>query len=292
MISPLFKMFGGGQINMGSAPFLQNGNIDFVGQTGNASKVVIDIGVYDGIETAEAVAKGFVVFAFEPINEHIDVIMAHFAAQGLSEHIRFINLTEVLISEFGGDLSEMERALTKERLLSQYPISTNPQTGFCYLFQAAAAQEFDKVVMTNGGAWTQLIPDGITNAGEGLPSTVVTVPVSRMVHHDVFWFKSDTQGYELTVLRGAVDLFRNHNVLSLTIEFWPYVIQRLYGDDGIEQLMTFLEQQLQIRVCFPSRTDEFGLLFDHELDTAEFVQRSIDIAEQREAQFFDDLTCF
>lgn len=301
-ISPMFKMFGGGMNSMKSeiAPFLARDAIDFVASNG-ATKVIIDIGVLDGTESARAVQRGFTVFAFEPINEHIDMIVRHFAALDLSNRIRFMNVTHLLMNDLHGDLSKLQKLLTKEYAIKQFPLSDigdHSRLGFCYLFQAAASDDFKVITMFNSGAGSDMT-NTAPGPERGAPSTVVTLPVSSVVHHDVFWFKSDTQGNELSVLRGAVGLFQNYRVYSLTIEFWPIVLQRIYGENGVNDLMVHMEKALGLTTCFLSRTDEFGLLFDRSVTVPEFVVMSLKVAALRDdgdpqtcCGFFDDLTCF
>ena len=298
IVSPMFKMFGGGMGNMVSAPFLTRNQIDFVGRSG-ASKIVIDIGVLDGAEAAQAVTKGFTVFSFEPISESITRILQTFEARNLSDRVKLINLTHSLENDFDWDLSKFQRSLTKEYALEHFPLSQiggDSHLGFCYLFQAAASDDFQVLKMMNSGAMTDM-SNTAPGAGKGAPSTVVTVPISSFIYQDVFWLKSDTQGHELSVLRGAVDLFQNYRVHSLTIEFWPIVLQKMYGKNGVNDLMVHMEQELGLRICFLSRTDQFSLLFDRSVTIPEFVEMSLKVADEQDngnnnIGFWDDLTCF
>lgn len=295
--SPLFKMFGGGQANMGVAPFLRNPAFHDLIRKNDVQKTVIDIGVFDGEETAQAVRNGFTVFAFEPIDEHIHKILATFSRMKLSERIKFVNLTAKLIEEHDDDIQKFQQSLTKEYLLGEYPlieVKHKEDHGFCYLFQAAASNDYSKITMKGAGVWTEMSGTAL-NSGNGVPSTVVTVPISDFIHHDVFWFKSDTQGRELSVLRGAVPLFQNHKVHSMTIEYWPLMIERIYGRDGIKDLLELIEQQLGLRMCFPSRIDEFRLLFGRTVGISEFITMTREVqhlVSGPKVPFYDDLTCF
>jgi len=300
-ISPLFKMFGGGMQNGGVAQFLGSwAGPDFtrILQRSGSQKVIIDIGVYDGGEAALAVKRGYTVFAFEPVNEHIHLILDHFANQTLSDRIKFVNLTAMFLDEFGGDFNKMQRSLTKQRMLKEYPlieVSPGKSKGFCYLFQAGASDVYNKTVVQGAGVWTEL--SGTTAPrSQRHPSwsTVITVPVSDFIHHDVFWFKADVQGRELSVLRGAVNLFQRHRVQAMTIEYSPKFITNLYGENGIKNLLELIEQELRLRVCFPSMTDELRLLFDRSVNITEFIKLSREVEDlgRGRTYFFDDLTCF
>jgi len=312
IVSPLFKMFGGGQMLDDQAAFVKPAhieyiggpdhpfeiNIDFVGKTGNKPKVLVDIGVFDGHEAAMAVNKGFTVFGFEPINGHINWIHHRFQREGVFDRLRFINMTDLLINDFDDDIHKLQQALTPDYVLEQFPPQLNDEgKGFCYLFQAATSNDFAKIQMADRGSGSDMsnVSPG-SNKGnvEGKEvSTVVTLPVSVLVRHDVFWFKTDTQGHELAVLQGAEELFQNHNVYAVTLEFWPSALIQHNGDDGVRKLMDLLER-LGFRTCFQSNTQEFGLLFDRSVGVEEFVEMALsvkDVVHFHQLTWFDDLTC-
>ena len=298
--SPLFKMFGGGQGNSVSADFLSAKHIDFVGKNGNKSMVIVDIGVYNGHEAALAVASGFTVFGFEPINKHIHDTFRSFKHHGLSDRIKFINLTALLLDEFDDDLSKLEQFLTKDHALREYPLSdvtASNGKGFCYLFQAATSNEFKKIIMEGRDTVSDMANTSPGRNGGGHPlSTVVTLPVSRIVFHDVFWFNSDTQGHELPVLEGAVPLFQEYNVHAMTIEFWPAIINKHYGEDGLWRLLKIMEQELGLRMCFLSMTNDWAytLLHHKTMGLEEFYWSVWAIKDELtvyEFPWFDDLTC-
>ena len=85
----------------------------------------------------------------------------------------------------------------------------------------AAGDKHGKLIFENQEASTSFV--AVRDRADFDSSTTVQVPVERVDnvvprHFDFFLFKTDTQGFELDVLKGAEDILR-HNVFLLVIEF-------------------------------------------------------------------------
>jgi len=188
LISSLFKLFGASRGGT-AVPFLQDESVNVHAQD---SYCIVDVGVFNGIEAARAVERGFTVFGFEPITPHIHAVTATFDAKGLSKFLRFVNLTKILVDDFGGELSMLKQSF--ERNKDRYPLadrSANEGKGMMYLFQAAVAHDFGQSIMQNAGLYSNM--NATTKHMTTEHSTVVHVPVSSIVFHDVFWFKTGMQ---------------------------------------------------------------------------------------------------
>ena len=298
IISPLLKLVGGGMKNMETPKFMQangfhltkNGfaltknGFDLTKTDPLQDVVIIDIGVYDGDEAVAAVKKGFTVYAIEPINKHIDIIHEAFAKNGLKERMKFINLTQIYEAENDAvDAVKEYLRQTKKEWIPQ-------KDGFMYLFQAAASNEYGVTKMKGAGAWTSMNTNNVPrNQINGPVSTAITVPISDIVERDVMWFKSDTQGFEILSLKGAIDLFQNYKVDYVYIEFWPNAIIKNFGETGIADLMLVMQNDLKRTVCYPSRTDDVKFVSSKNLNIAEF-----DTAYKKfrgDFDYFDELIC-
>eukprot|EP01083_Nonionella_stella_P285714 972652_1 len=89
IISPLLKLFGGGMTNDEVNPmFLMQ---DYIQLDDQNDKILVDVGMYDGIAAAQAVTKGYTVFGFEPMPSHIQKIFETFNTKKLSQKKKFVN---------------------------------------------------------------------------------------------------------------------------------------------------------------------------------------------------------
>ena len=250
IISFLLKYTGTSLSNGAAAPLVTKNSFKLSTTDPLLDLTMVDIGVYDGGEAAKAVDKGFTVYAFEPINSHIGNIRRTFAENGLQDKMKVINLTKIY-----------EDANSNVDAVKEYLIKTKqewiPQMdGFMYLFQAAASNEYGVSEMKDAGVWSSMNTNNVPGNQSNSPvSTVITVPISDIVERDIMWFKSDTQGFETLALKGAIDLFQNYKVDHLWIEFWPWAIIKNFGENGIQNLLLLLQNELNRKVCYPTRPD-------------------------------------
>lgn len=186
-----------------------NDDYPFLGSMRGDHRVVVDIGLKDGIETRMAVESGFVVYSFEPVPDHCEESRRALRMRNLTYHD-----------------AQLDR---QGELLSPLP-EPEPGKGICYLFCVAAGAIHE---------WKTFYQDPTTGFGssfhdpvakhwanersgrENYTYDVQVVPISQYVKTDIYFLKSDTQGHEVEVLKGARELFERHVVRLVGIEFWP-----------------------------------------------------------------------
>jgi len=91
---------------------------------------------------------------------------------------------------------------------------------------------------------------------QGKQITVPVVRIDDIISPDtkVFLLKTDTQGNELGVLRGAKELLSNGSVQYLQLEFWPAAI-RSAGEDPVELLNFIYNIGMDCYEVFSKRKD-------------------------------------
>eukprot|EP01084_Bolivina_argentea_P002560 4736_1 len=292
IISPLLKLFGGGMTNDEVNPmFLMQ---DYIQLDDQNDKILVDVGMYDGIAAAQAVTKGYTVFGFEPMPSHIQKIFETFNTKKLSQNIQFINITNIFVESLNSDVNKLRDLFTKEYAIKQYPIKTitnESSYGILYLFQCAVSHTIDVIRMREMGVWSNIGSATNDKSNLDMLPLIVVIPLHLIVYHNVLWFKTDTQGYEYNVLRGSVNLFTNYNVTILTFEYWPWKMQEIYGNDAVKDLLQLCKNELLLDMCFPSRKDGNQFSFSKQISTEQFVNLTLDIESQFHRGFWDDMTC-
>jgi len=247
--------------------FSVNGLPHFLLQKVDRQKIIVDVGLKDGQETMAAVKSGYIVYAFEPVAEFVADITKKMKMKKLDFHL-------VKLSETG----ELRSVLPEPK----------PGKGIAYIFQAAAGSEPSvKTIYVDG--FSTSLTDPVAK-GKGKPQKVQMVKISDYVQSDVFFFKVDAQGFDLEVLRGAEDLFRNQVVRLISVELWPKGLS--HAGATIDELLEYLMIDLSYR-CFDTRVGK-GTQLGHVETYDGYLQYTnglFDSTRNARTGFFDDLTC-
>ena len=192
---------------------------------GSRSGVVVDIGLgQDAKETLDAVEAGFTVYSFEMNPNSILKIKQIVHLRNLSARVHFITYAQ------GPD------GWAKP----QWDIAPKPRSGggFAYIFLAGLTDQLGAVSVNEDGnnigslggkesrkKWEQgLVP--MLTLRRALPPWVKSI----------LFVKIDTQGWELKVLKGAMDYLSNHRVQYVQFEFSPWLMKRQGTGDPQELL--------------------------------------------------------
>eukprot|EP00854_Cymbomonas_tetramitiformis_P030828 gene30828-38630_t len=241
-----------------------NEDYPFLGSARGDHRAVVDVGLKDGVETRMAVESGFVVYSFEPVPDHCAETRHALEKRNLTYH-------DVELDRHGN-------------LLNPLP-EPEPGKGICYLFCVAAGAAH---------GWSTFYQDPTTGYGSSFHDPVAkdhatrvdnqnssskkytlevqVVPISQFVNTDVYFFKSDTQGHEIDVLKGARELFQRHIVRLVGIEFWPKGLKSAGASP--ESLMDMLHS-LEL-LCF-DRGNQRDELVHHLEDFTSYMKVALDI---------------
>ena len=182
-----------------------------------AGQFVVDIGLgYDAQETRLAVKNGFVVFSFDLLPTNIRLIKEAVADDS---RFAFVELQR-----------QGEHWVVPE--LQQPPAGK----GFAYVFNAAVADEETTVRFPENlpRSYTQSILDGKRNgAGIEVPVLPLKKFLPKWLSH-IDYLKIDTQGYELKVMNGCLDMLQHTRYIAY--EFSPWLMKRAHSGDPMELL--------------------------------------------------------
>lgn len=173
--------------------------------------VVVDVGTFDGADyTIPAYKLGYTVFSFELTPNNQAKALANFKGRGLEE---------------GKDFTVIEPTAANH---TGYNTSRRPHI---YFFKAGASSEAKEVKIS--GDWELA---GISSEGSagGVTGYVVRLDDIVSAEERVYMFKSDTQGHELGVFKGADKLLRG-KVGLMQFEFWPAGL-RSHGFEPLDAL--------------------------------------------------------
>ena len=182
-----------------------------------AGQFVVDIGLgYDAQETRLAVKNGFVVFSFDLLPTNIRLIK-----DAVADDSRFVF---VELQRQGDHWVVPE--------LQQPPAGK----GFAYVFNAAIADEETTVRFPENAprSYTQSILDGKRNgAGIEVPVLPLKKFLPKWLSH-IDYLKIDTQGYELKVMNGCLDMLQHTRYIAY--EFSPWLMKRAHSGNPMELL--------------------------------------------------------
>ncbi|KAK3252698.1 hypothetical protein CYMTET_38014 [Cymbomonas tetramitiformis] len=241
-----------------------NDDYPFLGSMRGDHRVVVDVGLKDGIETRMAVESGFVVYSFEPAPDHCEETRRKLRERNLTYH-------DVQLDRLG-------------ELLSPLP-EPEPGKGISYLFCVAAGAEHgwktfyqDPTMAGYGSSFHDPVAKHWATEIDKEPGLkkyifdVQVVPISQYVKTDVYFLKSDTQGHDVDVLKGARELFERHVVRLVGVEFWPKGLISAGQSPG--SLMDVLHSYNLL--CFDqaggSNADKRDELVHHPEDFASFMK--------------------
>ena len=133
--------------------------------------------------------------------------------------------------------------------------------GFAYIFFAGAGDvhrtalismegfgaSFVKGVWRGGVNHTQSANVSIVRVDDVIPST-----------YDVFWFKIDTQGFELNVMHGSANVLNSGRVLMFSFEVWPRGLTA--NGVTVREVVQFVVRHTCMTHCWPIDYEQFGAI--------------------------------
>ena len=235
-IHSLMREWGCGHHNMEAPKLLPRGG-GGIGATAasNEREVLVDIGLgLDAMETATAVLNGFIVIAFEPMPENM-----HAVQKALNRHVNSGTAKTV-------NYIEMERGADGNWTM---PPLAKPAAGHghAYVIRAAVGDVDGTVMLPKAGTDGVLGSIASANATASLQlNAIAAVPTPQVkldtVMQGLPWvthvrlLKIDTQGFELKVLRGAMDSLKAGLFTYVQYEFSPWLMQRGALGDPLQLL--------------------------------------------------------
>lgn len=175
-----------------------------------ARPLVVDVGLYDGQETVAAALAGYAVLSFEPVIGHIKKVQENLRKNNITFHYFDLSPSETVPS------SDTVKTAMDDLLAATHGRKAGP----VLLFHAAASDR-------SGDAHIHV--PGLGQASSFTDARILNAPTEhvKVVALDdvvastarVSVFKTDTQGFELAVLRGAERMLRRTSVCIS--EFWP-----------------------------------------------------------------------
>ena len=269
-IYPLLREWGCGHHNLQVPKLL-------LPRDGGAGQWVVDIGLgSDASETLAAVRSGFVVFSFEPLLANIQSIRAIVAKSSNERKVTFLSATWIVAAarhglrkglggaERGGWTWQAVDALgVKVEARSWASVSAalsdlvasragNKASGQAIIVHAALDATPGVAFMPAGNA-TSLTESIGNTPGRGnrlrVPKLTLddALPWRDIGAPSVHFIKIDTQGWELKVLKGAMQLLAARRVRYLLFEFSPWLMQQEETGNPLE-LLELLPQMGA--VCF------------------------------------------
>ena len=207
-LSALFRHMGVSQANMHVSPLISSADSP-------ERRTIIDVGSNNGDDySLNSLKKHHKVYSFEPmppIWQEFKNTMVHFLDK----------VIEIPVIPGEKAVFPMDhQAVRSDRL---------------YFIHAAASDRTAKLSVPNRGLMTSIIDQTFFNNPGGAMIDIATVVIDDYIDEDIFLFKTDTQGHEYSVLKGAEKLLKTRKVSYLTLEFWPAAI-RNSGADPLELL--------------------------------------------------------
>ncbi len=206
-------------------------------ESGGVGEVIVDVGLgTDAKETLDAVIKGFIVLAFEPMPYNMATIRRSVRQRALHSHVTYIEMKRA------ADGSWRMPPLPMPRLRGQN------QVGHAYIINAAVGAEDGTVKLPATSATSGALGSIVDSVNDGTP--VPQVKLDTVLPEwaaNVLLLKIDTQGYELRVLRGAVESLRARRFTYVLYELSPWLMIR--GGLGDPQELLRLMPEMNA-LCF------------------------------------------
>jgi FkbM family methyltransferase len=271
-IYPLLREWGCGHHNLQVPKLL-------LPSDGGAGQWVVDIGLGpEATETLAAVRSGFVVFSFEPLLANIQSIRAIVAKSSNTRKVTFLSATWIVAAarhgvhkELGGaeggwTWQAVDALGVKVEARSWASVSAalsdlvasragNKASGQAIIVHAALDATPGVAFMPAGNATSFTESIGNTGRGNGLRSRLRVpkltlddaLPWKDIGAPPVHFIKIDTQGWELKVLKGAMQLLAARRVRYVLYEYSPWLMQQQETGNPLE-LLELLPQMGA--VCF------------------------------------------
>ena len=169
-------------------------------------RLIIDVGACDGSDWAVPAAKkrGHTVLAFEPMPANRERFMDTVKNNGMQDRTEIVNLSSLGIAQ-------------------TWPLNSD---GKIFLFGACVSDKVESMQLHAEGELASIHPQNLyptsdLNTGKQ-PINVKALRLDSIVaNQHVHLLKIDTQGHELSVLRGAQRLFKEARINIVELEFWP-----------------------------------------------------------------------
>jgi len=269
-------------------------DIPFFRAEHSGNKVIAIVGMWKGNEVYHAVWAGYIVYAFEPnmfyinqVAKKIDNFNSSKRGQ-ITPHRRYY----IVKLDKNGNLIE--------------PIPPPPRhllyNGFCYFIPAGASDFHGQLPLMLSESASSFIDPELRNRTE-----TVMVPITRIdsiITSNVHFMKVDTQGFEVSALKGASNLFDRGMIRSVMVEHEPLLLEpspvRVSGHlrspingNGSKELIELLTIDLKLS-CFwvranAAKNTQYRL---HPEDIPSFVTYVSDVANSRRHQQFSALGDF
>lgn len=182
-------------------------DLDPVGRT------IVDVGLLDCHAVVDAVRRGFVVHAFEPVPSYM---------ANCRRMLKRNSFVDAPISA-GTPLLPARWHNRQREILNRRP---SPRDGFAFLYAAALSNvTMGAVPFYEAGGSSSFASRGIRKHN----ITRIEVPVIRLddaVDENLWLLKVDTQGHEWHVFSGASRLFARRTVAHVLTEFDPRLLRR------------------------------------------------------------------
>jgi FkbM family methyltransferase len=216
MIYPLLREWGCGHANMVLPRLLQPrlGGRDVEDVPIGRNRVVIDVGIGSGAnETLEALRQGFVVFAFDPDAGNIANLRAQLQANAsLADKFKVIDVVPGQSPDTG-------------------TMPEPPAGGFVFILNAGLSSSTAAASLQGAADSGQVV------AGAGsVPLITLDTSLPSWATKNVYLLKVDTQGYELRVLKGALNLLQSMHVRYVLFEYSPVLMKRGQLGEPLELL--------------------------------------------------------
>jgi len=205
-------------------------DLDPVGRT------IVDVGLLDCHAVVDAVRRGFVVHAFEPVPSYM---------ANCRRMLKRNSFVDAPISA-GTPLLPARWHNRQREILNRRP---SPRDGFAFLYAAALSNvTMGAVPFYEAGGSSSFASRGIRKHN----ITRIEVPVIRLddaVDENLWLLKVDTQGHEWHVFSGASRLFARRTVAHVLTEFDPRLLRR----QQVEPLAVIRELKAAGFVCLDLR---------------------------------------
>lgn len=168
-----------------------------LGLAGNG-RIVVDVGLDQGLETLDAVEHGFVVCGFEMMTGSVQRIQVNAKLRELGDRIHVV---EFQANQTDGSLT-----------IAKLPDPPKDGKGFAYIFNAGLSDQVGAMASDAKQSAAASLVGHNTNQ-TWLPGMVPIMKLEDAIPDwvdKIFMLKVDTQGYDLKVLKGAESYLKSN----------------------------------------------------------------------------------